>query len=245
MPISTKRLTEIRFMISDLLQRHAWEELYTDCGTNDLELARSIANIFAMFDPAHVWKLVDYVARLPADRRREKRDSTVVVCLTIGKIGDSNPSKALHSLRLFLSDDHMLRQPVEASLSNIWIFDRRTTEKVLFESWVLNSQGNDDLQEIAVLSSAYLLDKEPEAIQPFLIKVMKLKDSDCNAAKNAAKNLAEQYDVLRKISFRIGDEMEKNRTKKTRPRPALLKKRKRTVGRKKNANHHPSRRMKK
>ena len=195
MPISTRRLTEIRFMISDLLQRGAWEDLYNDCGTNDLELARSVANIFSMFEPAHVWKFVDHVAKLPADKRREKRDSTVVVCLTIGRIGESNTRKALNTLRLLLSDDHMLRQPVEASLSNMWVFDRRTTAKELFESWILKGQGNDDLQEMAVLSSTYLCSQDPKAVEPFLTRIMRLNSSNNLSAKNAAKSLVTQYGI--------------------------------------------------
>jgi hypothetical protein len=199
MPISTRRLTEIRFMISDFLQRGAWQELYNDCGTNDLELARSEANIFSMFEPAHVWKFVDYVSKLPADKRREKRDSTLVVCLTIGRIGESNTRKGLRTLRLLLSDDHMLRQPVEASLSNLWVFDRRTTAKELFESWILKGQGNDDLQEIAVLSSAYLCSQDPRAVEPFLTKIVRLSNSDNSPAKEAAKNLAAKYGIARKF----------------------------------------------
>ena len=215
MPISTRRLTEIRFMISDLLQRGTWQELYNDCGTNDLELARSVANIFSMFEPSHVWKFVDYVTKLPADKRREKRDSTLVVCLTIGRIGKSNTRKALHTLRLLLSDDHMLRQPVEASLSNLWIFDTRTTAKELFESWILKGLGNDDLQEIAVLSLAYLCSQEPKTVEPFLTKIMKLNNSNIIAAKDAAKNLASEYGIASEIRPQQSSIKKKIRRNKT------------------------------
>lgn len=215
MPISTRRLTEIRFMISDLLQRGAWDDLYNDCGTNDLELARSVANIFSMFDPAHVWKFVDHVAKLPADKRREKRDSTVVVCLTIGRIGENNTGKALSTLRLLLSDDHMLRQPVEASLSNMWVFDRRTTAKELFESWILKAQGNDDLQEMAVLSSAYLSSQDPKAAEPFLTRIMKLDSANYISAKNAAKSLVREYGIASESLRNQKNKKNKIRTKKS------------------------------
>ena len=240
MPISTRRLTEIRFMISDLLQRGAWEDLYNDCGTNDLDLARSVANIFSMFDPAHVWKFVDHVAKLPPDKRREKRDSTVVVCLTIGRIGENNTTKALNTLRLLLSDDHMLRQPVEASLSNMWVFDRRTTAKELFESWILEAQGNDDLQEMAVLSSTYLLSQDPKAVEPFLTKIMRLNSSNNISAKNAARSLLAQYHIAR-ISKSRKKKAKQNLTKSSRSLPRdrvrqSIKKRinKKSHGRKKN-----------
>jgi hypothetical protein len=214
MPISTRRLTEIRWMVSDLLQRGDWERLYNDCGTGDFELARSIANIFAMFDPAHVWKFVDYVVRQTAERRREKRESTTVVCLTLGRIGQSNPSRALRYLRQFLSDDHMLRQSVEASLSNLWIFDTAATRKTLYESWILARNSIDDLQEVAVFSSAYLLGQEPSAVQPFLAKVLRLKDSTHGAAKSAAKNLAKQYGLLQKLESPINGHSSENRMSK-------------------------------
>ncbi len=224
MPISTRRLTEIRFMISDFLQRGTWQELYNDCGTNDLELARSIANIFSMYEPAHVWKFTDYVTKLPADKRREKRDSTLVACLTLGRIGESDTRKALRALRLLLSDDHMLRQPVEASLSNLWVFDRRTTAKHLFESWILKAQGNNDLQEIAVLSSSYLCSQDPKSVEPFLKKIIRLNSADYDPAKNAAKGLAGKFGIARKIIGRGDTKKEKIRTRKIKARPIRKRK---------------------
>lgn len=199
MTISTKRFTEIRFMISDLLQRKAWEELYDNCGTNDLDLAKSVANIFSMFDPKHVWQFVNYVLKLPADKRRERRDSTLTVSLSIGRIGQSNPRKALSSLRTLLSDDHMLRTPVEASLANIWVFDRRTTERELLRSWIQSSHENDDLQEIAVRSCDYVCSQDPKQVVPFLKKVLRLNDPKYRPAQVAAKELALKYEFGNKL----------------------------------------------
>jgi hypothetical protein len=244
MPISTRRLTEIRLLISDLLQRGDWEKLFVDCGTGDLELARSIANIFGMFDPAHVWKFIDYVGKLPREKRKERRDSTLVTCLTIGRVGQVNPSKALKYLRLFLSDDHMLRQPVEASLSNLWVFDQRETQREIFNSWILGRDTNDDLQEIGVLSSAYLLSKEPKAVEPFLIRVLMLKNSAYAAAKNAAKSLAEEYRMLSRIESRSINRKKEPSTVH-RPQSLFLGHRKRGIGKRRHILKHMATKKKK
>jgi len=199
MPISNKRFTEIRFMISDMIQRKAWEELYENCGTNDLDLAKSVANIFSMFDPKHIWQFVDHVLRIPADTRRERRDSTLTVSLAIGRIGQDDPEKALRSLRTLLSDDHMLRTPVEASLANLWIYDRRTTEDQVLTSWIQSNHENDDLQEIGVRSCDYLYSQDPKQVEPFLQKVLRLDDTKYRAAKNAAKEIALKYEFGKKL----------------------------------------------
>jgi hypothetical protein len=188
-------------MISDLIQRASWPELYENCGTSDMELAKSAANIFSMFESAHVWKFVDYVASLPADKRRERRDSTLVVCLTIGRIGQSDPKKGIRALQILLADDHMLRQAVEASLANLWVYDHKTTERELFDKWIIDNRENDDLQEIAVLSSDYLLTQEPEYVTSFLRKVLRL-DSRYKSAYQAAKFLIMKHGFERKIQAR-------------------------------------------
>lgn len=217
MPISTKRFTEIRFMISDLLQRGSWHELFENCGTNDLDLAKSIANIFSMFEPTRIWRFVDYVTNLPQNARKQKRDSTLVAALVIGRVGKSDIKKSIRALRVLLSDDHMLRTPVEASLSNIWVFDPRTARKELFESWIINGEDNDDLQEIAVSSSEYLYQNDPQPVEEFLEKVLRTKESKQKPAVNAAKTLAAKYENGRRILKRY----EKERINSSSPRSAL------------------------
>lgn len=199
MPISNKRFTEIRFMISDMIQRKAWDELYENCGTNDLDLAKSVANIFSLFDPKHVWQFVDHVLKIPADTRRERRDSTLTVALAIGRIGQDDPEKALRSLRTLLSDDHMLRTPVEASLANLWIYDRKAAEDQVLGSWIQSNHENDDLQEIGVRSSDYLYSQDPEQVEPFLKKVLRLDDTKYRAARNAAREIALKYEFGKKL----------------------------------------------
>lgn len=214
MPISSKRFTEVRFMISDLLQRSAWQQLYEDCGTNDLELAKSVANIFSMFDFRQVWKFADYVLKLEADTRREKRNSTLVVSLTLGRIGRGDPKKAINALKTLLVDDHMLRMPVEASLSNLWVYDRRTTEKELFNSWIMKEVDNEDLQRTAVSSSEYLLSKEPKLVEHFLSRIMRLRDPRNKPAKEEGKLLAEKYGLVHRLSMSEKPKGKRSRRKK-------------------------------
>jgi hypothetical protein len=250
MPISNKRFTEIRFMISDLIQRKAWDELYENCGTNDLDLAKSVANIFSMFDPKHVWQFVDHVLKIPPDTRRERRDSTLTVALAIGRIGRDDPEKALRSLRTLLSDDHMLRTPVEASLANLWVYDRKTTENHVLNSWIQSNHENDDLQEIGVRSCDYLYSQDPKHIEPFLEKVLRLNDAKYRAAQNAAKEIALKYEFGKKLLKDSRRRVASQRVKKKKHRTGSIgqkktrnKKRKHTKSR--NGKHGQKRKDKK
>jgi hypothetical protein len=245
MPISNKRFTEIRFMISDLIQRKAWEELYANCGTNDLELAKSVANIFSMFDPNHVWQFVDYVLGLPADIRREKRDSTLTVSLAVGRIGQDDPKKALKSLRMLLSDDHMMRLPVEASLSNMWVYDRKMTEREILDSWIKSNHENDDLKEIGVRSCDYLYGHDPKQVEPFLEKVLNLDDPRYRPAQNAAKELAMKYDFGKRLLKDSVKSEEPKRNNKGKSHKQKKKKSKRMKKKDKNRKKHRHKHKKK
>jgi hypothetical protein len=190
MPVSTKRFSEIRLLVSDLLQTGDWAKLFENCGTNDPELAKSVSAVFSMYAPEHVWKFIEYVLKLPPEIRRERRDSSAVVCYILGRIGQYNTRRSISALRTLLMDDHMLRIPVGASLSNLWILDTRNTERALFDSWVLKGAENDDLQEIAVRSSEYLASQDPERISPFYKRIGRLDDKRYRAARLAASELA-------------------------------------------------------
>lgn len=193
MPVSTKRFSELRLMVSDLLQTGDWGRLFENCGTSDPELAKAVSGIFSIYDPAHVFKFVDYVLKLPLEIRRERRDSASVVCYILGRMGQHDTKKSLSALRTFLADDHMLRASVSASLGNLWILDRRTTERELLSSWILKGGDNDDLQEVSVSSSEYLLSQDPKQIAPFIGRVKALEDKRFRAARVAAGELASRY----------------------------------------------------
>ncbi len=180
-------------MVSDLLQTGDWAKLFENCGSNDPEIAKSVSGIFSMYDPVHVWKFVDYVLKLAPEIRRERRDSTAVVCYILGRIGHHDTKISLSALRTLLADDHMLRAPVIASISNLWILDRRTTERILFDSWILKGEDNNDLQEVAVRSVEYLLSQDPKQCEPFIRKIVRLADPKFRPARNAASELASGF----------------------------------------------------
>ncbi len=180
-------------MVSDLLQTQDWARLFENCGTNDPELAKAVSGIFSMYEPSHVFRFVDYVLKLPREIRRERRDSTAVVCYVLGRMGEHDTKKSISALRAFLADDHMLRAPVTASLGNLWVFDRSLTERELFGSWILKGGDNDDLQEVSVRSSEYLLSQDSRQAAPFIRRVEKLDDPRFRSAKDAAVELASRY----------------------------------------------------
>jgi hypothetical protein len=192
MPVSTRRYLELRLTISDYLQRRSWMRLLEVCGTSDDETAKTIAVIFSLYDPKNTWKFLEYAAGLSAEERRRKRDSIATCCYIIGKMGQDNTSKALSLLRLFLSDDHMLRAPVLAALSNLWVLDTRKTATIVFDSWVMDDSENEDLQEIGIRSSEFLVSKEPRMILAFLKKVSALA-SQRKVASKISDELLEQY----------------------------------------------------
>lgn len=195
MPISNKRFTEIRFMISDLLQRGAWQELYENCGTSDYELAKSVANIFSMFQDPPIWKYANYVSKLEPEKRREHRDSTLVVCLTLGKIGKSDVTRAIKLLRIFLSDDHMLRAATQDALANLWIYDKRASAGELYDSYILKGEDNDDLQHVAVGSSDLLLSHDPKSVAPFMNRVLAITNPKLRTAVSVARELHAKYKI--------------------------------------------------
>ena len=170
MPVSTRRYTELRYTIADLLQRENWASLFEICGTADDEQSKIISVIFSMYDPRRAWKLIDKTMDIPASERRSKRYSMRTICYILGKVGQSKTSRAIKALKIFLSDDHMLREPVNAALSNLWVLDTKITSTSLLE-WVSNSGDNDDIQEIAVRSCAYLASQDPSKVEKFLRKV--------------------------------------------------------------------------
>ncbi len=195
MPISGKRFTEYRFEISNLLQRGDWNELLHLCNTSDSEQQKTIASVFSMFDPRTVWKFVSFVYGLSAAKRRQNRAAVATVCYVLGKMGQTNTSKALSCIRLFLSDDHMLRVGTAASLSNLWVLDTKTAQKTLFNFWILKSPDNDDLQEIAVQSAEHLASQLPDLVKGFLLRASRLqsKNPRYGPATRAASNLISQY----------------------------------------------------
>ena len=191
MPLSTRRYTELRFTISDLVQRDNWHDLFEICGTADDEQSKAISMIFSMYEPKRSWKLLDYVMKLPASERRSKRYSMRTVCYILGRMGQSDTKRAIKTLRILLSDDHMLREPVRAALSNLWVLDTKATSNLLL-NWVTHSEDNDDLPEIAVRSSEYAAMQEPGKVEKFLRKVSKLDSYSKIASKDAA-SLIEAY----------------------------------------------------
>ena len=191
MPVSTRRYTELKLATSDYIQRRNWVRLFELCGTRDDEAAKTIAVILTLYDPRNVWRFLDYIHALTAGERREKRDSVATACYIIGKMGQSNTEKSLSYLKLFLSDDHMLRAPVTQALSNLWVLDSRKTLRIVLRSWVLNDEDNDDLREVGVRSSEFLASKAPQMVASFLVRVAAMKDQ--KIAAKAAEELLSNY----------------------------------------------------
>ncbi|MHB1909091.1 MAG: hypothetical protein ACYCQJ_09525 [Nitrososphaerales archaeon] len=231
MPISNKRFTEIRFMISDFLQRGAWQELYENCGTSDYELAKSVANIFSMFQDPPIWKYANYVSKLEPEKRREHRDSTLVVCLALGKIGKSDVKQAIKLLRIFLSDDHMLRGATQDALANLWIYNRKTSERALYDSYILKGEDNDDLQAVAVGSSELLLSHDPKSVAPFVNRVLAITNPKLKTAVSVARELHAKYGIPTRVS----------RARKSPKKPSRKTKRKKPYSKRKKTRHSKAR----
>ncbi|MDG6908105.1 MAG: hypothetical protein JRN20_20235 [Nitrososphaerota archaeon] len=190
MPLSTRRYTELRYTISDYLQRESWSLLFELCGTSDDEQSKAISGILSMYDARRSWKFIDKVLHKPALERRSRRYSLRTVCYILGRIGQSDTRRAIRALRTFLSDDHMLREPVQAALSNLWVLDTKTTSSSLID-WVNHSDDNDDLHEIAVRSCEYLARQEPGKVSKFLKSASKTGRS--RTAPKVSDNLIETY----------------------------------------------------
>lgn len=191
MTISTKHYIDLKYAISDCLQRDNWTTLFELCRTNDVEVSKTIAAIFPLYDPKSEWGFVDYVASLSSEERLHKWESVATVCYILGKIGNLNPRRAISDLRIFLSENRMLRSAVMAALSNIWVMNSRTTSDTIFKTWVLKSGGNEDLQEVAVKSCEYLASNEPSRVSSFLRKVSNLARKE--TASEVAKELISKY----------------------------------------------------
>lgn len=162
------------------------------CGTSDDEQSRIISNIFSLYEPKRIWKFVNYVSGLSPEDRRSRRASLRTVCYILGKIGQTDTKRALRILKLLLSDDHMLRSPALAALSNLWVLDTRATANILLKSWILAGEENDDLQEISVRSAEYLASEQPELVRRFLLRVSKLQHRAKISAR-IAEQLIETY----------------------------------------------------
>jgi hypothetical protein len=183
MPVTTKRYMELRFTISDYLQRRNWARLLDVCGTSDDETAKTIAVIFSLYDPKNVWKMLELAASLPVDERKKKRDTVATCCYIIGKMGQDDTAKGLGLLKQFLRDDRSVRDPVLAALSNLWVMDPKTTSSVILDSWIMDEDGSKDLQELGVKSTEYLASKEPKLVMGFLKKASTLSENRKIAAK--------------------------------------------------------------
>jgi hypothetical protein len=120
------------------------------------------------------------------------RDSVATCCYIIGKMGQADTKKALSILRVFLSEDHMLRLPVQSALSNLWVLDFRTTAANVLQSWIMRNEDSDDLEEIGVKSLEYLSSQNAKIASPFLTKVMNLSEVH-RIAGRTARELAEKY----------------------------------------------------
>jgi len=189
MPVSIRRYTELKLAISDYLQRRNWSRLFELCGTSDDETAKTISVILTFYDSRRLWSFLDYVYKMPVNERREKRDSVATCCYVLGKIGQTRTERALDYLRKFLSEDHMLRSPVTAALSNLWVLDTKKTARIIWRKWILKGAENDDLQEVGVRSTEYLAKNAPENVSLFLLKVSSLGDKRRVAGRTAQEIL--------------------------------------------------------
>ncbi|MGH2639204.1 MAG: hypothetical protein ACRDF4_08010 [Rhabdochlamydiaceae bacterium] len=191
MPISTRLYTELRFTISDYVQREDWARLFEVCGTDDPEVSRAIAVICTVYDPTTIWKFTDYVAELSQEERALHENSIATASYILGKMGQDNVKKTLALLRLFLTENHSMRLPVAAALSNLWVLNPKATAKVILDSWVLTNDGNKDLQELGVRSSEFLAAKDPKSVAKFLHKVSKVEEQKICA--RVARELIAKY----------------------------------------------------
>jgi hypothetical protein len=176
MPISTARYTEVRFAIDDLVQRENWKSLFELFGTSDDEQSRMMATIASNYDPKKIWRFVDYVTQMPLNERTSRPDSVTTVCYVLGKMGQSNTKRTLNCLRKFLSEDHVIRASVMASLSNLWVLDTSVTSNVLLKSWILGNKEDDELQEAAIRSCEFIAKKDPARVVKFLLPIVKMTE---------------------------------------------------------------------
>ena len=220
MPISTSLYTELRFAISDYIQRGEWSRLFDVGGTNDDEASRTIAVIMAGYEPRSVWRFLDYVANLKPEARQQKRESLATCCYIIAKIGQTNVRKSLSYLRQFLVENSTLYDQVSTALSNLWVLNPRTMSSILLNSWILKSDKNDMLQEVSVSSCAYLATESPNSVANFLLKVSAL---DQSIAAKTAKQMLRKYSLPNRAK-REPRNPRKHKAKKTKKRKQARKK---------------------
>ncbi len=185
MPISTTLYTELRFTLSDYVQRADWARLFEACRTGDDETSRTIAVIMSGYDQQSVWKFLEYVANLPSEARQERKESVATSCYIIARMGQTNVNESLSVLRKFLLEGSVTPDPVIVALSNLWVLNPATTASTLFQKWILNSEHSQILQEVAVSSCEYLAKNDPKSVAKFLQNVSMLEDQ--KIAKTAAE----------------------------------------------------------
>lgn len=186
MPISTGLYTELRFTISDYMQRGEWNRLFEVCGTDDDETARTIGVIMSGYNPKRVWEFVDYSSKLNVERRLEKATSVATVCYILARMGQTNIRRTLSVLRQLLWENRDLREPVASALSNMWVLDPHETSRLLLSSWTIDGQTKA-IQEVAVESCRYLGTHVPSRASNFLERVS--RSNLKGAAERAGKLL--------------------------------------------------------
>ena len=186
MPISTGLYTELRFTISDYMQRGEWNRLFEVCGTDDDETAHTIGVIMSGYDPKRVWQFVDYSWKLNVERRLEKATSVATICYILARMGQTNIRRTLSVLRQLLGENRGLREPVSSALSNMWVLDPRETSALLLSSWTIEGQTRA-IQEVAVESCRYLGIHNSSKVSSFLERVS--RSNLKGAAEKAGKLL--------------------------------------------------------
>lgn len=182
MTISTKYYVDLKFTISGYLQYQDWNRLFEVCCVGNEEVSKTIASIFTLYDPKHVWNLIDYAKKLPREERIAKKDCVATICYVLGKMGQSNTTRAISILRQFLCENHQLRTPISAALSNLWVLDSRATASALLHSWILNNHEEDEaLFEVSVISCEYIASQAPDRIVGFLRKVSSMVEHPTSA----------------------------------------------------------------
>ncbi len=216
MPVSTSVYTELRFTISDYVQRREWKRLFQVCGTHDDEIARTIGVIMSGYDPSHIWAFLAYVMELSKTERHEMEHSIVTVCYVIAKMGQTNVRKSLSYLRVLLFENQNLRDATLLALSNLWVLSTGKTSEILYNTWIKRSDSNV-LQEVAVSSCKYLAKNDPAKPNRFLLKVVSLKGK--KAALRESRKLLHAYPPPLTKGI-----IEKKRIKKRRVKKEKLKK---------------------
>lgn len=189
MPISTNLYTELRFTISDYVQRREWKRLFEACGTEDDEVAKTIAVIMGGYDPAHTWAFLDYALTLPRRIRLENEHAVATLCYILARMGQSNVRKSLSYLKELLSENQNLRDAALVSLSNLWVLETRKVSELLLKSWLLKN-NSEVLQDAAVRSCEYLAQHDPVKVSKYLGKV---STSANQAAAKTARLIMKRY----------------------------------------------------